>query len=173
MRAGQPLGGVALRDNETATVRVWLYAAPSTPVGYGLVANLSIRPNGMNATARVAVPFDVVNPSYVVGIIPSSDDVEFQKGVQKTVAFQLVSGSTVDVTVRLNYTIDSTNFTIVSRVDEILLPPGADLTKSITIDPSGEVGSSSTLEISITYGPEWNRKASASIVLLITMSAAS
>jgi hypothetical protein len=173
MRAGQPLGGVALRDNETATVRVWLYAAPGTPVGDGLVANLSVRPSGTNATGRVTLPFDVVNPIYDVGIIPSSDDVEFQKGVQKTVAFQLVSRGTVDVTVRLNYTIDSTNFTIVSRVDEILLPPGADLTKSITIDPSGEVGSASTLVVSITYGPEWNRRASAAIGLLITMPAAS
>jgi membrane-associated protease RseP (regulator of RpoE activity) len=172
MRAGQPLGGVALRDNETATVRVWLYAAPGTPVGDGLVANLSVRPNGTNATGRVTLPFDVVNPIFDVGIIPSSDDVEFQKGVQKTVAFQLVSRSTVDVTVRLNYTIDSANFTIVSRVDEIVLPPGADLTKSITIDPSGEVGAASTLVVSITYGPEWNRRASAAIGLLITMPAA-
>ena len=173
MRAGQPLGGVALRDNGTATVRVWLYAAPGTPVGDGLVANLSIRPNGTNATARVAIPLDVVNPVYDVGIIPSSDDVEFQKGVQKTVAFQLVSRSTVDVTVRLDYAIDSANFTIVSRVDEIVLAPGADLTKSITIDPSGEVGSASTLVVSITYGPEWNRRASAAVGLLITLPAAS
>ena len=152
-------------------MRVWLYAAPGTPVGDGLVANLSIRPNGTNATARVAVPFDVVNPIYDVGIRPSSDDVEFQKGVLKTVAFQLVSRSTVDVTVRLTYTLDTANFTIVSRVDEIMLPPGVDLTKSITIDPMGEVGGTSSLEISITYGPEWNRMASAAISLLITLPA--
>jgi hypothetical protein len=165
-----PIGGTALQDNETATVKIWLYAPPGTPVQEDLLANLTVSPVGMDVTTSILVHFDVVNPIYDVAIVPLYDNVTFQQGAQKSVAFQLVSRSTVDVTVRLTYSVDAANFTIVNSEVELNLPPGYDQTKSMTIDPTGDVGSRSELVIEIVYGPGWNRRASATIDLLITLS---
>ncbi len=164
----RPIGGQALTDNETLTVVLWLYAPPGTPVQNDLRANVLFEPMGHNITVVLGVLFDVVNPSYAVTIEPQYGNVTFVRGVQKVVAFDLRSYGSVNTTVRFTYTIDEANFTIVRKDDELDLPPGYYQTKSITIDPVGEIGSRSELRIEIAYGPDWKLSSSATIDLHIT-----
>jgi hypothetical protein len=109
-----------------------------------------------------------VNPSYFVSIVPLYGNVTFQHGIQKVVAFELISKGTVGTTVRFTYTVDTINFTLVQPENEMDIPPGFDQAKSVTIDPLGPVGSHSRLVIEIAYGPDWMLGSSAMIELHIT-----
>ncbi len=171
VRSMGSLGEVALTDNGTVNLRLWLYAAPGTPLASGLQADLSFEPEGTNMTIVLPVAFDIVNPIYDVALFPQYENVTFRSGEQRAVAFQLLSRSTVDVTVRFTYTVDGPDFTIVEKEDELVLPPGYDQVKSVTIDPVGDVGAHSELVIEMVYGPDWSRRESTTIDLLVTQAA--
>ena len=173
IRSMASLGELLLEDNETVQLHLWLYAAPGTTLATALHANVTFWPEGSNMTVVLPVPFDIVNPWYEVTLRPQYGNVTFRSGEQRAVAFQLMSRSTVDVTVRLSYTLDDdTNFTIVDMEGELLLPPGYNQVKSVTIDPVGDVGAHAELTIEIVYGPDWSIYQSARIDLLVTEAAA-
>ena len=172
IRSMASLGELLLDDNETVLLHLWLYAAPGTPLATGLQANVTFGPEGANMTIVLPIAFDIVNPRYEVTLDPQYEKVTFRSGEQRAVAFQLKSNGTVDVTVRFSYTVDETNFTIVEGEDELLLTPGYDQVRSVTIDPVGDVGAHSELKIEMVYGPDWSRLVSVTIDLLVTEAAA-
>jgi len=173
IRSATSLDELLLANNETVQLHLWLYAAPGTPLMAHIHADITFAPEGANMTIVQPVPFDIVNPKYEVWLNPVYENVTFRSGERRAVAFQLRSNSTENVTVRFTYAVDASNFTIVEKDDELVLPPGYDQTKSIIIDPVGDVGAHSHLVIEMVYGPEWRRLVSVTIDLLVTEAAGS
>jgi hypothetical protein len=164
-----PIATVALGNNDSAELRVWVHAPPGTPVATDLHALLLVSPrDGSGLAIPMDFTIDVVNPIYDVSIVPLFNTVEFHVDEEKSVPFQLVSRSTVDVTLRFSYSFDETDWVMTQSDDELTLTVDYNQVHSVRMFADGEVGSRTSLEIEIEYGPNWNQRASATIELLIT-----
>ncbi len=166
-----PLPTVVLGNNDSAELRVWVLAPVGTVVVTDLHARLLVSPRDGSS---VSIPFDffidVVNPIYDVSIVPLFNTVEFHVDEEKSVPFQLVSRSTVDVNVRFSHSYDGTNWAMTQYDEELTLSVDYNQVHSVRMFANGDVGSQTSLEIEIVYGPNWNQRASATIELLITDS---
>jgi membrane-associated protease RseP (regulator of RpoE activity) len=164
-----PLDHILLGNNDSAELRLWLFAPEGTAEVPDRLAHLTVTvPDEPNATIPVIpILFDVRLAAYDVSIDADSPQY-FDFGEEKSVGFTLESDSNVVVEVQLSYILEDTvNWTITSSKDVITMDPYEVDTFTLTIAAQGDAGTISTMEIEITYGPDLSKKASKIIQLAI------
>jgi hypothetical protein len=149
---------VHLGNNDTAELKIWVHAPTGTTQSEGVPAFLNITlVDDADVIVPLAFTFDIVYAVYSVSI-DAETPVDFTRDETKAVAFTLTSESNVRVVVGLNYTLDGTNWTILSHRDEVTLRPFEEDVFTIRMAAEGDVGTVSELEIEIAYGPSAKKK---------------
>jgi membrane-associated protease RseP (regulator of RpoE activity) len=164
-----PLPHIDLGNNDTAQLLIWVYPPPGTPSATGLQVSLNVTYRG-DDSSTTTIGFSLVVSDVVFDVSISSTYLSwnFTKDGIKNVTFRLVSHSTVDTYVAINYSFDGDDafeFTG-TRVEEILLLPGEDRGLTVVLFAPGDVGDMTELTVEISYG--LNQGSSVKTVLRIT-----
>jgi membrane-associated protease RseP (regulator of RpoE activity) len=172
----ESIESLSLGDNETAALRVWLYAPPGTEEREGQLVELTVSlADEPNVTSSLDFTLDVYGPP-VITIEPLYPTVSFVKNTEKEVFYRVVSDGHMDVRARFTFNFsnewDDVNWTIVENADEErTIEAGSNQTWSLKIYATGEVGTETDLVITVSHEPEWELIESPPIRLRVTLTA--
>ncbi|MCK4969247.1 MAG: hypothetical protein KAS77_01920, partial [Thermoplasmata archaeon] len=164
-----PLPYIDLGNNETAELLIWVYPPPGTPSAPDLQVSLNMTLRGDNSsTTTIGFPLAVGDVVFDVSISSTYLSWNFTKDEIKNVTFRLVSHSTVDTYVAINYSFDGDDaFEFAETpVEEMVLLPDEDRGFTVLLFAKGNVGDVTELTVEISYG--LNQGSSVTTVLRIT-----
>ncbi len=164
-----PLPYIDLGNNETAELLIWVYPPPGTPSAPDLQVSLNMTLRGDNSSkTTIGFPLAVGDVVFDVSISSTYLAWNFTKDEIKNVTFRLVSHSTVDTYVAINYSFDGDDaFEFAETpVEEMVLLPDEDRGFTVVLFAKGNVGDVTELTVEISYG--LNQGSSVTTVLRIT-----